>query len=194
VREFPNARLLARHRFIMQYLLSIAIMSIPFALGDLMEFETSLLQQSHAESFPAVAFADKYSGPCKSDCAKCKAFPGTDDWPSAGDWKKLNETIDGALLYPTPPAAVCYPDSPEYDEEQCNFMIDVAPVTHFYVDDPITVLSPWFQGRTCLPSLAAEGKCERGGYSEYVVNVTSVKHVQAAVNFARNKNVRLVIK
>jgi hypothetical protein len=40
--------------------------------------------------------------------------------------------------------------------------------------------------------LNATGKCTQGGWSVYVVNATTVK--QIAVNFARNKNLRLVIK
>lgn len=37
-------------------------------------------------------------------------------------------------------------------------------------------------------------QCTLGGFPEYVVNVTSAAQVQLAVNFARNFNIRLVIK
>jgi hypothetical protein len=37
-------------------------------------------------------------------------------------------------------------------------------------------------------------QCTLGGFPEYVVNVTSAAQVQLAVNFARNLNIRLVIK
>ena len=33
-----------------------------------------------------------------------------------------------------------------------------------------------------------------GGYSSYAVNVTTVAHIQLAVNFARNAGLRLVVK
>jgi FAD/FMN-containing dehydrogenase len=36
--------------------------------------------------------------------------------------------------------------------------------------------------------------CTVGGYPTYVVNVTSVAQIQLAVNFARERNLRLVIK
>jgi FAD/FMN-containing dehydrogenase len=36
--------------------------------------------------------------------------------------------------------------------------------------------------------------CYVGGYPEYVVNVSTVAQVQLAVNFARERNIRLVIK
>lgn len=52
----------------------------------------------------------------------------------------------------------------------------------------------WPQGDTCLPGLEVEGSCTQGRFPTYVVNVTTVKQVQVAVNFARNAEVRLVIK
>jgi FAD/FMN-containing dehydrogenase len=62
------------------------------------------------------------------------------------------------------------------------------------VDDPASVGFPLYEGGTCLPVNAPNGNCTVGGYPAYVVNVTSVAQIQAAVNFARNANLRLVIK
>lgn len=59
------------------------------------------------------------------------------------------------------------------------------------------MLSPVYQGLTCQPPQVYEsktGNCTLGGYPSYVVNVSTVAHVQAAVNFARNNGIRLVIK
>jgi FAD/FMN-containing dehydrogenase len=61
-------------------------------------------------------------------------------------------------------------------------------------DDPASVGFPLFEGRTCLPVNAPDGNCTVGGYPTYVVNVTTVRQIQLAVNFARNANLRLVIK
>lgn len=36
--------------------------------------------------------------------------------------------------------------------------------------------------------------CTLGGFPEYAVNVSNVAQIQLAVNFARNTNVRLVVK
>ncbi|KAL2266754.1 hypothetical protein VTJ83DRAFT_6106 [Remersonia thermophila] len=58
----------------------------------------------------------------------------------------------------------------------------------------LVVRYAWPQGGTCRLALNTAGECTRGGYPEYVVNATTVKHIQAAINFARNKNIRLVIK
>jgi hypothetical protein len=89
---------------------------------------------------------------------------------------------------------VCYRASPDFNAEACRFLANNASQTTFYLDDPVTILTQWPQGNTCLLSQNPTGNCTQGGYPVYVVNATSVKHVQAAVNFARNQNVRLVIK
>ena len=41
---------------------------------------------------------------------------------------------------------------------------------------------------------AASDTCTLGGYPEYAVNITAVAQLQLAINFARNSNIRLVVK
>lgn len=127
------------------------------------------------------------------DFPGCKVFPGDQDWPSETEWAQLNDTLDGALLQPKPPAAVCY-SGPDFNPEQCQFLISNTSASHYWLDQPLTSLTEWPQGQTCMISSDPQGNCTRGGFPEYVVNVTNVKHIQAAVNFARNKQIRLVIK
>ncbi|CAK7223690.1 hypothetical protein SCUCBS95973_005265 [Sporothrix curviconia] len=125
--------------------------------------------------------------------------------------------MDGGLLHPAPLGAVCYPpagnstagnsttgprpstsaDSTNlgaYNLTECLRLLFGSFGSRVYIDDPLTVLTSWPQGETCDATLEPQGTCTRGGFPEYVVNVTTVKQVQAAVNFARNENVRLVIK
>jgi hypothetical protein len=49
---------------------------------------------------------------------------------------------------------------------------------------------------TCLPpSLRSEAtNCTLGGYASYSINVTNVAQIQLALNFARNLNLRLVVR
>lgn len=62
-------------------------------------------------------------------------------------------------------------------------------------DDPTSIMSPLYQGLTCLPDgWGPYGNCTMGGYPSYVVNVTNVAQIQLAVNLARNLNLRLVVK
>ncbi|KAK5659389.1 hypothetical protein OQA88_1482 [Cercophora sp. LCS_1] len=156
-----------------------------------LEFESVQLDPHDVKAFPPVAFAKGEGKPSK---AKCKAWPGTEDWPSDFEWRLFNASLDGALLKPTPPAAACYRGHPDFNTAKCSFLLNNATQNDFYINDPLTILTQWTQGETCLPALNATGSCTQGGFPVYVVNATTVKHVQAAVNFARNKNIRLVIK
>lgn len=52
---------------------------------------------------------------------------------------------------------------------------------------------PIMQGLTCIPS-GQSGNCTLGGYPSWALNVTTVSQIQLAINFARNLNLRLVIK
>jgi hypothetical protein len=53
---------------------------------------------------------------------------------------------------------------------------------------------------SCLPPtftgyfLGLNSSCSTGGYPEYVVKATTVAQIQLAVNFVRERNLRLVIK
>ncbi|KAK4209630.1 hypothetical protein QBC37DRAFT_430120 [Rhypophila decipiens] len=125
---------------------------------------------------------------------RCKRFPGDSNWPSDNQWQQLNVSLGGVLLKPVPPAAACYPNHPSFNPTTCNFLLTNASRTTFYLDDPLTVGTQWTQGNTCLASRNPTGNCTQGGFAAYVVNASSVSHVQLAVNFARSNNIRLVIK
>ena len=61
--------------------------------------------------------------------------------------------------------------------------------------DPSSIMLPLFQGRSCMaPGYNYSSSCLQGGYPTYVVNVSTVAQIQLAVNFARNANLRLVVK
>ncbi|CAI4215554.1 unnamed protein product [Parascedosporium putredinis] len=126
-------------------------------------------------------FRDVYFGNVKKyneTTAECRAFPGSDDWPTQQEWNRLSDFLEGSLLKPQPAASVCYKDHANYDEAKCRDIRNNAGSNRFFISDPLTVLTSWPQGR--LP--------------EYVLNVTEVWQIQTVVNFARNKNIRLVIK
>jgi hypothetical protein len=53
---------------------------------------------------------------------------------------------------------------------------------------------PLYEGRTCHHGNSPGGNCTVGGYPTYAVNVSNVAQIQLAVNFARNANLRFVIK
>jgi hypothetical protein len=128
--------------------------------------------------------------------SRCKVYPEDPEWPSDQAWSQLNKLTNNRLLTePTPLAAVCYPSHPDYDAEQCATYSATWTQSYTHMNDPIEIMSPVAQGMTCTPPTIFDShNCTRGAFPKYVLNATEPKHVQLAVNFARNTGVRLVIK
>lgn len=169
---------------------------------DLFDFEKSLIDKaSVAKStirFASYAASDS-PRPIGTNATKhaCKAFPGNADWPSDDDWKELAVSLNGTLLKPAPVSSVCYNTTAygNYDAAACANITQGWATEFVRMDHPIEPVSPMFEGLTCLPPTpGVASTCTQGGYPVYAVNVSSAAHVQAAVNFARNKNIRLVVK
>ncbi|CAG8948757.1 hypothetical protein HYFRA_00001878 [Hymenoscyphus fraxineus] len=152
-------------------------------------YEAIQLTERDIDNFPAIAFGDT-SDPIHFPA--CKAFPGTHEWPLENEWSQLNSSLGGALLKPVPLASVCYA-GPLYNAEKCRTLQNNPG--RIYTNDPLTVLTEWPEGDTCpATSTPNVGSCTQGGFPVYVINATTVKQIQIGVNFARNKNIRLVIK
>lgn len=52
----------------------------------------------------------------------------------------------------------------------------------------------YFTNATCLPTDDPESSCTLGYYGVYVIDAKTKEHVQAGVNFARDHNIRLLIR
>ena len=125
--------------------------------------------------------------------SQCKAVPGTTSWPSASAWDALNTTLCGNLIAPTPPGAVCHPDQPSYNNATCAVVANLWTTSWtFHSEDPVSVGENNWSNDTCLPY--SKDPCNGVGYPVYVVNASQPEHVQAGVNFARESNVRLIVK
>ena len=156
-------------------------------------FEAVQLQEDDIGNFKSIAFGDSSSVPAVYNGPPCKLEPHDAAWPTEREWVHLNESLEGRLLHPFPAESACYP-GPHHNESQCEFLLGPVNTTRFYLNDPLAVLTQWAEGDTCPATLDPAGKCTRGGYPFYVVNATTVKDIQLAINFARNKNIRLNIK
>lgn len=62
------------------------------------------------------------------------------------------------------------------------------------VTHPSEVMNPYAQRRACDPFTPEDSPCELGNYAVYSINVTGHEDVIAGIKFAKEKNVRLVIK
>ncbi|KDN60536.1 putative FAD binding domain-containing protein [Colletotrichum sublineola] len=122
----------------------------------------------------------------------CKTFPGSPGWPSSLEWSRLNETVDGRLLVPVPPGGVCHEGQPNYSADRCPGVQEAWRTFEFHDEDPVSMMWDLWTNYTCLP---LDGfPCSGAGYPAYVADVGTSEHVKAAVDFARDHNVRLVVK
>ncbi|KAJ7836501.1 FAD binding domain-containing protein [Mycena leptocephala] len=99
-----------------------------------------------------------------------------------------------ALIKTVPQGAVCYPNDPHFDEAACTAAVQATAFSGGVVVDPSNIVQPWIAGEPCDITETPIGNCSLGGFPVYIVNATTVKHVQLGVNFARNKGIRLVVK
>ncbi|KAJ5326296.1 FAD linked oxidase N-terminal [Penicillium brevicompactum] len=126
---------------------------------------------------------------------RCKAMPGDLFWPLDLVWDLFDLLLGGRLIKTVPLAAYCYPDWPEYDATKCASITTDWMSSQLHMADPASIMLPLYEGRTCLPSpYNYTSTCKQGAYPTYAVNVTNVAQIQLAVNFARNLNLRLVVK
>ncbi|KAI4943502.1 hypothetical protein J4E91_009412 [Alternaria rosae] len=142
---------------------------------------------------PDLAFGSARTG----DLPSCKSYPGYDGWPSSSQWSSLNVSLGGTLLRGVPPAAACYEG--EYkDAAKCSNVRRRQADALFAKEDPLIPFGQWTLHNPCPVPAASTARplsdCKVISFPAYVVNATTVKDVQLAVNFARNNNVRLTIK
>ena len=124
--------------------------------------------------------------------AFCKSVPGTPGWPCLAEWQKFNESLSYQLLKPLPPAAPCHANEPNFNNLTCAYIEAQWATGAFHADDPISTDSNNFNNDSCLPDPTAP--CSGEGYPIYVVNATNTEQVKLGVDFAREHNIRLVIK
>jgi hypothetical protein len=55
-------------------------------------------------------------------------------------------------------------------------------------------MNAYYQNQSCDPFTDVSRPCELGNYAVYSINVSSADDVLAGISFAKEKNVRLVVK
>ncbi|RYP48227.1 hypothetical protein DL768_005834 [Monosporascus sp. mg162] len=126
----------------------------------------------------------------------CKTYPGDSLYPHRLIWGLFDILLGGALMEGTPPASACYSDWPQYNKAKCDDITAKWTTPQYQMSEPLGYDYPIFEGVSCLPPpLTRTGaSCAQGGLPSYVVKATNVAQIQLAVNFARNLNLRLVVK
>lgn len=129
---------------------------------------------------------------CAVQAQDCRCFPGDECWPTTADWSQLNQTVGGRLVATVPLAAPCH--DPIYDAAECQRLRDnwVWPQQHY--DSSSSIMAPFFANRSCDPFTAKDVPCMLGNYVQFAINVSSASDIAAGIRFAKERNIRLVIR
>ncbi|KAF9523813.1 FAD/FMN-containing isoamyl alcohol oxidase-like protein MreA [Crepidotus variabilis] len=177
----------------MHFRLFVALLPALFSFANCFNFPYEQIQLTDKDTVGNVDVKfGSTAGPAAS--GDCKIFPGDTNWPSETRWAAFNTTLGGALIKTLAPASPCYANQPNYNPTECSTIRSQFSQLAFQMENPNSIMSDWLTGATCPPTTNTNGTCLQGGYPVYVVNATTAKHIQAAVNFARNNQIRLVIK
>ena len=127
----------------------------------------------------AAAVAGSGGAAAADGAPRRRVRPYDPEWPSAADWNELRLTVGGRLQAVTSPLAEC---AREPDGLLCKSSLE-ALANPFHIQDQAggTQSAGWVDGWTAAPSV-------------YAVVADGPEDVAAAVNFARAKNLRLVVK
>ena len=142
--------------------------------------------------------------------------PAESCWPSISQWSAFNHSLGGKLIVDVPPALPCYP-GPAYNAETCAALDDELTTQAFVSNNPIALSYPtdscppinattmespctigYEQNNSCSSNnettSQAVGTCSIGDQPVYTINATEIADVLAGINFARHKNIRLVVR
>ncbi len=105
--------------------------------------------------------------------------PSDANWPSPAAWKRLNAEVEGNLIPVNFPIDACVKDTAS---AACQNLIDNIHNPYYIGDQPgLTQTLGWVDAWVSKPSV-------------YAVAAKNVNHIAAAVNFARENELRLVVK
>ncbi|MCU6501441.1 FAD-binding protein [Rugamonas sp. A1-17] len=136
-------------------------------------------RRSLLKSMAALPLMSLTTLPALSATPRRRVRPGDAGWPSASAWKQLGQRVDGRLLKLDAPFAACAASAAA---PACVAALEQLNNTYAIGDQPaLTQTSGWLDAWSSQPSA-------------YAVAARSTADVVAAVNFAREHNLRLVVK
>ncbi|KZW00723.1 FAD-binding domain-containing protein [Exidia glandulosa HHB12029] len=127
----------------------------------------------------------------------CKCYPGDDCYPTPDKWHQLNATVEGNLQVALPPGAVCHNSLngiSTFDAAKCADVRANFEDEQWTTDQPIANLWTYWTNDTCVPTTDPSTPCTRGFYGDWVILAKTKQHIKAGVDFAREHNLRLVIR
>ena len=141
--------------------------------------------------------------------AKSYCTPKQACWPSANDWSAFNSTVGGRLVKVVPWADPCFPKPNGVRNAECNavkssYMSGLARADQIGIaqsenwaycysnegdaaECQLNQLNPFL-------SVTLLSECKLGRISPYAVAVSSAEDVQKTIAFAKQRNIKVVIK
>ncbi|CDM37360.1 CAZyme family AA7 [Penicillium roqueforti] len=124
--------------------------------------------------------------------SNCHCLPSDSCWPAPSAWASLNHTVGGRLVATVPIGTPCH--APNYDAAACAALKTDWNKPQTHLESSSSVMQMFFANQSCDPYTSKNKPCRLGNYVNYAVNVSSSAQVIAAVNFARDNNIRFVIR
>lgn len=128
--------------------------------------------------------------------SSCRCFPGDPCWPSSAQWSSFNASIGGKLVATVPIASPCHDTFPgvSYDAEACAAIRASWDDPALHEISSSSPMAPFFANMSCDPFTGVHAPCEIGAYVPYAVNASDASDYAATLAFAKEHNIRLVIR
>jgi hypothetical protein len=132
----------------------------------------------------------------------CRSTPSDASWPTLSEWSSLNETIGGSLIRTVPVASSCWPDAngtfASPSPRSCQEVNDKWTNGTWHSQLPESIDYQLYANNSCLPdesgSWTQKQGCKIGALPQYIVNSTKEVDVAAAMKWAADRNIRIVVK
>ncbi|KAI1819121.1 FAD/FMN-containing isoamyl alcohol oxidase MreA [Xylaria intraflava] len=144
-----------------------------------------------------VSFAEGGALSSRDSANNCRSIPGDKSWPSVDAWNALNQTVGGRLVATVPIGAPChesYNGIPTYSESQCDALRNVWYLPETHLPSSSSPMAYTFSNNSCNPWLDADVPCTIGYQVAYAINVTTAGDIAAGIKFAKDNNIRLVVR
>ena len=128
----------------------------------------------------------------------CRCTSGSGCWPSDSEFQTLASKVSQPLIRPVPPATPCYDSA----AGNCTDVLAGWNNSIWRSDQPGAAVNSNYETYT-FPNGTIQGcylnttlgiPCQQGNVPVIGVDVRTPEDIQEAVRFARNHNLRLVIK
>ncbi|KAF5357342.1 hypothetical protein D9758_005949 [Tetrapyrgos nigripes] len=130
---------------------------------------------------------------------RCRCLHGDPCWPTVDDFAQLQSTISQPLVHPVPPESACYPES--NPSGNCTDVQANAFIGIWRADQAGAMVFPNFETfifpngtiEACYLNTTLGFPCEQGSIPTIGVDARTVEDIQAAVKFAVDHDLRVVV-